>query len=531
MKKSVLKASCVLLVLVMILGIFSACTGGAKTEGGGKQAESEKTETPAAPATPPVELTVEVFDRATPGQTPVDNNYWTKWIQEKFGDPNNIKLKFVPCPRSQEVERLNVWMAANQAPDISLTYDVNVVYNYYKNDGLADLTDSLEKYGQNLKKYLGEKLLKYGQYHGRQFSIPAKRIMVARAGTFIRKDWLDTLGMEMPGTTDEFYEVLKAFKEKNPGKVDKVVPFALTDDVEWCCNGFFETFREEVSEEEHYVNKYFFLPGYKEGGRYLNKLYNEGLLSPEFPLDKDGKMLEADATRGAAGSYTLNYDHALRNVPGIIPALKENVPGAEFVSCDPFTNKYNGKHQKEMYEPPGIRIIVPKTSKRVDEVIKYLDWMTDKDVIFFLQNGNEGIGHKLVDGLPQVQKVEGEQMFPSIQNIDYTLILNGVDLGDEAKTIRVNSLSYPGLEALYEDCYRNAMRDAYVAPSLPVPVDADAKYGKSLKDKGKEIYAKAITAKPEDFDRVWDTGLQEYLKMGGQEVIDERRAAWKEAHK
>lgn len=534
MKKRLLLTTSLLLSFVLLLGIFSGCV--AKQEAN-QPAESAKTQAESTPAAaekssgPPVELTVEVFDRATPGQTPVDNNYWTKWINEQFGKPNNINVKFIPCPRSQEVEKLNVWMAANQAPDICLTYDNNVAYNYYKNNGLTDLTDALNTYGQNLKKYLGDELLGYGQFGGKQYVIPAKRIMVARAGTFIRKDWLDKLGLPMPETTDQFYETLKAFKEKNPGKVDKVVPFVMTNDIAWTGSGIFESFMEQVSDEEYYIKKFMFLPGYKEGARFLNKMYNEGLISPEFALDKDGKMADADITRGAGGALTNNYDISLRNVPGHILALKKNVPDAELVPCDPFTNKYTGKHQKQVYEPAGIRIIVPKTSKRVNEVIKYLDWMTDKDVIFFLQNGNVGIGHILVDGLPKVNKVEGEQMFPSIQNIDYTLILNGVDMGDQTKTIKVNAMSYPGLEDLYEDAWNFVMRDSYVAPTLPVPVDADAKYGTVLKDKEKEIYAKALTAKPADFDKVWDSMLQEYLKMGGQEVMDQRAAAWKEAHK
>jgi putative aldouronate transport system substrate-binding protein len=206
------------------------------------------------------------------------------------------------------------------------------------------------------------------------------------------------------------------------------------------------------------------------------------------------------------------------------------VPTAELVPFDPFTNKYTGKHTKEIYDPSGVRILVPKTSRRVNEAIKYLDWMTDTRVLFFLQNGNEGIGHTLVNGLPKVNRVEGPQMFPSIQNIDYTLILNGVELGDMSKTIKVNAMSYPGLESLYEDCYKYAMRDSYVAPQLSTPVEADGKYGANLKEKEKEVYAKAITAKPADFDKVWDAVIQEYLALGGQEVMDQRAAAWKKAH-
>jgi putative aldouronate transport system substrate-binding protein len=490
-----------------------------------------KAEGGAATTSAPVELTVEVFDRSTTGQTPVDNNYWTAWIQEKFGKPNNIKVKFIPCPRSQEVAKLNVWMAANQAPDLALTYDVNLVYNYYINGGLADLTDAFNKYGAALKTYLGDLVLSRGQYYERQYAICAKRIIQGRTGNFIRKDWLDALGLPLPDTTEQFYQALVAFRDKNPGKVENVVPYALADDVWWACNGFFEAFKEPITERELYIKDRLFVPGYKEGLRYLNKLWNEGLISKEYPLDKVSSTRDADIIRGAAGAYTSNYDMMLRDVPGHYKNLKKNVPTANLVPFDPYTNKYTGKHTKELYDPSGVRIIVPKTSARVNEAIKYLNWMTDTKVLFFLQNGNEGVGHTLVNGLPKVNAVQGEQMFPSMQNIDYTLILNGVELGDMSKTVKVNSLSYPGLEALYEDCFRYAMRDGYVKPILPMPVEADAKYGVNLKEqKEKEVYAKCITAKPADFDKAWDTTIAEYLAAGGQEVMDQRAAAWDKAY-
>ena len=540
MKKRLLVILSLLLCFMLVATLFSGCTSKDKssdvTEPGPAPAEEpeeeeeEEEEQPAEEVTEPIELRVEVFDRGTPGQTPVDNNYWTKWIQENFGDPNNIKLTFVPCPRSQEVETLNVWMATGDAPDICLTYDVATVYKYYKEGGLADLTDAIDKYGAELKKYLGEDLLAYGVYDGRQYAIPAKRVIQARTGTFIRKDWLEALDLPVPETTDEFYETLKAFKEKNPGNVDKVIAYGMTHDVDYVAYGFFETFLEEMSDKDYYVKYRLFLPGWKEGARFLNKLYNEGLISPEFPLDKDGKMLDEAIVRGQVGAYGGNYDLALRNVPGHNINLKQNIPDAEFIPCDPFTNKYNGKHQKEIHDPTGIRIIVPKTSQdKVDAVIKYLNWMADPNVIFFLQFGEEGVHHEIVDDLPKLLMVEGEKMMPSLQNIDYTLIVNGIYLEDTQKIIGANAFSYPENEHLYEAAYNLALRDGYVNPGAGlIPTDAEAKYSKVLDDKELEIYAQSITAKPEEFDNVWDPLIEEYLAAGGQEVMDQRAALWDE---
>lgn len=524
--------------VIMAFGALVACgdttTPAATTAVPGTTTTAGDTDaTTAAPTekSEPVTLTVEVFDRATTGQTPVDNNYWTQWIQKEFGDPNNVTMQFVVCPRTKELDTLNAWMAGGTAPDISLTYNIDAVYNFFSQGGLTDLTASLETYGQNLQTYLGEDTLAYGVFDGQQVTIPAKRVMQARAGAFIRKDWLDILGLPLPETTEEFYAALTAFKTENPGKVDKVVPFSLTNDAAWCFQGFIESYIETTDERELYIYQQVTTPGTKEAARFLNKMYNESLISPEFALDKDGKTLDADVTRGAAGSYQMNYDFAMRAVPGHIDNLVATIPTAELVPFDPYTNKYTDKHTKQLYDPTGIRMIVPTYSKNADTVVKYLDWMASEDVLFFLQYGEEGTGYTMVDGIPKVNAVEGDKMFPSLQNIDYTLIVNGIDLGDQTKTIDANSLSYAGHEDMFATAVDFALRDGYVYPSLPTPVAAAAKYGTTLTEKVKEVYAKAVTCAVTDFDAVWDQQVSEYLSQGGQAVIDERTVAWDAAHK
>lgn len=70
--------------------------------------------------------------------------------------------------------------------------------------------------------------MSYGQYMGKQFAVPGKRAFLGKY-SFIRTDWLEKLGMDVPQTTDELYEVLKAFKEQDPGQTGgKVIPFGMT---------------------------------------------------------------------------------------------------------------------------------------------------------------------------------------------------------------------------------------------------------------------------------------------------------------
>lgn len=157
----------------------------------------------------------------------MNNNTWTRYINENFGKPNNAVVKFVPVPRSQEIDKLNVLMAAGEAPDISFTYDSATVSRYAKVNGIIQLDDLLAKHGKELTNYLGKTVLSYGLFGGKQMAIPAKRTSLAWNGMFIRKDWLDKVGMPIPTTRDELYNTLIAFRDKNPGGVDRVIPWGL----------------------------------------------------------------------------------------------------------------------------------------------------------------------------------------------------------------------------------------------------------------------------------------------------------------
>ena len=83
----------VLLAITLLLTLLTACTT-VPIITQPEEPSAQSTATP-QPKKDPVDLTVEVFDRGTTGQTPPDNNYWTQWIQKNFGDSNNINVKFI----------------------------------------------------------------------------------------------------------------------------------------------------------------------------------------------------------------------------------------------------------------------------------------------------------------------------------------------------------------------------------------------------------------------------------------------------
>ncbi len=478
-----------------------------------------------------VTLTVEIFDRAIAGFQ-ADNNWQTKWIQENFSKAANIDVKFVPVLRSEEVDKLNVLMAANQAPDICFTYNESTIQNYVKNGGLTEIGAILDQHAPTLKKYLGDELLSYGSFGGKQFAVPAKRVFEGAVATFIRKDWLDKLGLQVPTTTEEWYNCMKQFKEKDPGGLgDKNIPFSFWADpknINWTVSTLTDSFKKQMTEEERKTLPNWVMPGFKDGVKFLNQLYNEGIANKNFTLDKDGKQLDKDLAQGNVGSFIHCYDYPIRPTPGIMAELTKNNPSADFVVCDPFTN-YEGKHPKFKYNPNGFYIVIPKTSKHAEEAIKYLEWMSNPEVLKYLQNGVKGDQYTdETNGIPcnfiAVDKLPDEKKY---NFSDYALIVNGKEFGSAEKNLEAASLGYPGFESKFKASYEISLADAYFMPHFDKVIESQTKYQTTLYDKDVEIFVKSITCKPADFDKNYDSLVEQYMKAGGQEIVDEKLAALK----
>ena len=233
-----------------------------------KAPEEEATAAPVEAAKPEYsEITVEVFDRGTDGgKTDPTNNFYTDWIKAKVLEDENIGVTFVAVSRWEETDQLNNLMAAGTAPDVCLTYSGDLIANYRDLGGLADLAPYVDTLLPDLKAFLGPDLALEGRdmimrnvntETGQLFSIPARRMNTAGASTFIRKDWLDKLGLPLPKTTQEFYDALTAFKTQDPGGVgkDKVVPFTMTSDVRWRASNLLESFIDpNISRKDRWVN-------------------------------------------------------------------------------------------------------------------------------------------------------------------------------------------------------------------------------------------------------------------------------------
>lgn len=250
------------------------------------------------------DITLSVF---THTRTTVDdfvNNDFTKWYEEKTG----VKVDFQVTNEKDRKEKMNLLLASGDYPDIFLnpTFSNEQTGLYGRQGIFIPLNDYIDKYGVETKKvferypYIEDQIAHDGQIYSLPNINQCYHCSMAQK-MWIYKPWLDKLNLEVPTTTEELRTVLKAFKEQDPNgnnKADEIPLAGARTNTGWfvsidafLMNSF--TFNDTSGQKRLYVNNDKVTASYtsdewKEGLRYLNSLYNDGLLVAEsFTQDRN----------------------------------------------------------------------------------------------------------------------------------------------------------------------------------------------------------------------------------------------------
>ena len=491
-------------------------------------------------------ITVEVYDRGNDGGSDPINNMYTDYIKKGMLEDHNVEVEFVAVPRWTEVEQINNLLAASDAPDICLTYDYATIQAYANMGGVLDLAGYVDGYKDmlpHLWAWLGDTNIYWNKdpQTGTIWAIEGKRAVTARINTFVRKDWLDKLGIKEPTTKAEFESMLIAFRDNAElllgDEADKMVPYSVSYDVGWRAATLIESFMDPaITNEEYYINGFddrkFTEAGTKEAVRLLNKWYNADLMWDDFALYGSGDTTEDDMMKaGYVGAFTHNWDYPFRNgTDSIAASLKRIVgPDAKYIAIDPFEDS-KGTHTKFITSSAGDRkIFFPTTNDEPLASMLYLDWISDPEHIQYLQLGDEGVTHtKVEEGVYASKAATGAAIMNSGNNIDYTITCNGLCLATEEATIK--SIAYGYAEADPTDvanAYKIAMTDSRAEKNVSVgAIESEEGMGTVLSEKRDIVFDTSVIASEAEFDKVWDDGMKDYLSAGGQDIKDERAEKW-----
>jgi putative aldouronate transport system substrate-binding protein len=240
--------------------------------------------------------------------TDFENNRFTEWLEEK----TNVHIDWELVPSEEAESRVNLMLSSGDIPEIIFSIVSPSQAQLYGSQGvLLPLHDLIAEHAPRIQKMFEV----YPRARDVATSTDGNIYVLPNvedcfqcslaARLWIYQPWLDALGLEMPQTTDEFEQVLLAFKEGDPngnGQADEI-PLSGTFSLDaW--NGpldryFMNSFLYSPGQygsagpwltlRDGRVTPVYNTPEWKDGLAYLHRLYAQGLIDPQtFSQDVDG---------------------------------------------------------------------------------------------------------------------------------------------------------------------------------------------------------------------------------------------------
>ena len=274
-------------------------------------------------------------------------------------------------------------------PDISYSYNADILRTYYRMDTIVNLSPYLNEYDlDNLKTMTGSYEVPSDVWY-----LTSSETDPEAKVTFIREDWLETLGLEAPSTREELYDCLVAFRDNAElllgDDASEMIPFFIDNEPNVSCKPLFDSFYDvAVSDEDFYEHGYCRATqdGYASGLEVLNNWYLEGLLPDDFNLITPGsKESYEPIENGYVGAFCADYDYLYKNGENsFINALHDNCgDNANYIAVNTFENA-NGEYAywpEDYLKAASRNIYIPATCEEPLACLVYLDWISDPENI------------------------------------------------------------------------------------------------------------------------------------------------------
>jgi len=364
-----------LIALVLTASVFAGCgsaNSNLDTSGGKTVNQSDSS----APGEKPVLKHLGEYGEFDPNIDPV-----AKALEEKTG----YKIEYSMLPQESADDKLNLEISTGAEYD-TITVTANQFATLSAQGALLDLGGLLDQYGPNIKTAIGEASWKTAKVDGKIYGIPQKGASDnINYATIVRKDILDELGLPVPTTIDEFYDTLKAIKDKK--NMIPLTGLAFQDTIASAFGS--STQWTDVDGELVYRAK---LPGTKSCLEFLQKIYKEGLIDKEWPVNKTENVTEKFTSGKAAMALFAWWD-----APSIKPAVLKNFPNAQLAIIQPLKG-VNGEQGILRSTGIGYYAVIPKTSKHPEDAMKWYNLKLDLEIHKYFTIGKEGVDYTYTGG-------------------------------------------------------------------------------------------------------------------------------------
>lgn len=247
------------------------------------------------------------------GDTYEDNAY-TRYLRKML----NIQNDTVYMDTEERYSELvNILVKDQNLPDIMVVTDREILKELVENDLVEDLTEVFEKCTSSRIKEMyesyGDALLNSGKFNGRLMAVPETVIDHGPNLLWLRKDWMEELGLEEPETLEDAFEIIDAFVQNRMGTEDGETPVGLACDTNlvgttsssYSVDPVFDSFganpQRWISQDGEIVYGSL-TEETKEALDYLHKLYDRRILDRNFALRAPNNLRDL-VVNGKCGAF------------------------------------------------------------------------------------------------------------------------------------------------------------------------------------------------------------------------------------
>ncbi|MGB8455649.1 MAG: extracellular solute-binding protein [Anaerocolumna sp.] len=461
------RAIALILLVVVTMSTLFGCGSTASKDGSNAGNEANTTEAGAAGTNDEKkeDVTISLFlqdsaDQAISTDLPI--------IQE-ITKRTGVNFDFVAAPNTEDQfrEKFNVTVASGEIPDVMVSTYRDDMMKVAEQGTFAPLDEYIDQYAPNLKKVLDEHpeyIRDLKSTDGQIYFLP----FIGAVRTFkvwmLRGDWLEKLGLDEPETLDDWYNVLKAFKEQDPngnGEADEI-PYT-TRNTQAGVLSFMEAFgisgfeaNEQFFIEDDKVKYAYTDPRCKEALIFINKLYNEGLIDPEYATN-DTNVWLSRITNEVSGACQDTTARAYSLGTQVQAAGSKD---AHFVVVAPPKGPDGTQMTTSQMQPIRGYTAISADSKYIKEIVQMFDYFYSEEGSRLMNFGIEGETYTMKDGKPAYTDAiahdpEGRSILSMLNIYGHREWAYQQDIGYE------DALLDP-----YYVIYRNQM-EQYIRPTIP----------------------------------------------------------------
>lgn len=387
-----------------------------------------------------------------------EDNYALNWIEEQMG----IDMELICLPESDWETKLNLMLASDEKPDVVICgLDRNKTMTYGHDGVFIPLNDLYEKYGNNLKKLFDEHPI----YKQRSYDFDGNMYGLLKVNEcshcqinqkiWYNQAWLDELGLEVPETTEEFEEVLRAVKESDYNGNGEADEIPLTgsngwnNHLEWILvNSFIPTNQDTYSYAENGTVKLAVdTDEFRQGIAWIHKMYEEGLIDVGlFSQDEEQmrQLIRSDEKKVFAypgyidQGIDINNKELNASVYGLSPLEGPN--GARYANY------------KELEDGSGgFNYFITESCKNPEAAFKLGDFLVGSEASHVYNYGEEGKYWKELDEEVDsvVQGYKAKYLMPPYNTLDEEFQKNVAHFSVDAATEETRALIIPMPEDLF----------------------------------------------------------------------------------